>query len=294
MQALLFYLSLPFIYGISILPFWVLYRLSDILFILLYYVTGYRRKVVITNLRNAFPEKTEEEIRQISRKFYRHFSDITVENLKALTMTEKTLRKIVRFEDTAMFEDLYEKGQSFIFVLGHLGNWELAGSRFNIEPFHHLYAIYHPLKNEYFESLVYHMRTRFGLGLYTMKGTLRGVLKNRSEITGTAFIADQTPVSPNVHWMEFLHQDTPVFAGAEKIAKKFKYPVVYMSMPQLKRGQYLLRPELIAAHPEQTAENEITEAFIRRLEQDIWAQPEIWLWTHRRWKRQRVVKEQSN
>ncbi|MCB0583180.1 MAG: lysophospholipid acyltransferase family protein [Phaeodactylibacter sp.] len=288
MNAILYYLSLPFIYLVSLLPFRLLYLLSDLLFVLVFHLIGYRKEVVRNNLRNAFPEKGEEEIRQISRKFYRSFCDLTLESLKNLTISAAGLKQFILFEDTSLFQKYKAENQSIVIVLGHIGNWELAGPRFSLEPIHTLYVVYHPLSNPYFEKLVYRMRTRLGMHLYTMKNTFRGMVENRGQCTATAFIADQTPSARNTYWMEFLHQDTAVFTGPGRLAKRFKYPVVYIAINRLRRGKYRIESELLAEKPEALTEEQITGLYIRRLEKDIRARPESWLWTHRRWKRSRT------
>jgi KDO2-lipid IV(A) lauroyltransferase len=287
MSTILYYISLPFLYAFSALPFWILYRVSDFVFLIMHYLIGYRKKVITTNLKNAFPEKSEKEIFEIRRKYYRYFCDLIFEVLKTLTINPKTLQKRVLFEDTNLFRKYYEAGQSVIVVMGHFGNWELAGARFALEPIHQLYVIYHPLKNPHFESLIVKARTRLGNGLYSMKNALRGMLSDRKKVTATAFIADQTPSPQAAHWMEFLHQDTPVFLGTEKIAKKLKYAVIYSTVKRPKRGFYTIHSTLLFDHPEQTSENEISEIHTRQLEKDIREQPEIWLWSHRRWKHKR-------
>jgi KDO2-lipid IV(A) lauroyltransferase len=287
MSRILYYISLPFLYGLSLLPFWVLYRFSDILFLIIYRLIGYRKKVITTNLKNAFPEKTDKEILAIRRKYYRYFCDLIFETLKTLTISEQSLRKHVRFEDTSIFQKYFDQNQSVIVVMGHFGNWELAGARFALEPIHQLFVIYHPLKNPHFENLIVKARTRLGNGLYPMKSALRGMLINRKKITATAFIADQTPSPQSAHWMEFLNQDTPIFLGTEKIAKKLKYPVIYITVNRPKRGLYEIHSTLLFEQPEKTEDFEISEIHTKQLEKDIKAQPEIWLWSHRRWKHQR-------
>ena len=287
MKALIYYLVLPILYFISILPFWLLYRVSDFAFVVLYHLIGYRRKVVMTNLRNSFPEKSQKELNTIERKFYRYFCDLIVETLKTLTISPNTLRKRLVFKDLTVFKKYYEEERSIIIAMGHWGNWELGGSRFAIEPLHKLYVIYHPLHNEYFHRLVVHMRTRLGNGLYPMKDTLRGMIGNRKNITATAFIADQTPSRRGAHWMEFLNQDTPVFMGTGKIANKMNYPIVYARVERVRRGYYEIELEDLVPNPSELEATEIVEIFTRRLEEDIKAIPEIWLWTHRRWKHKR-------
>ena len=294
MGAVAYYLTLPFLYLISLLPFWLLHRLSDLIFVLLYYVVRYRRKVVLTNLQNSFPGKSDREIGAISWKFYRFFCDLLLETAKALTISERSLRKHVQFPNPEVLQHYLKQEQSVIIVMGHWGNWELAGLRFGLAPVHQLYVLYHPLKNKYFDRLISHMRTRTGNRLYSMQGALRGMIRDRSEVTATCFIADQTPSSTNAHWMTFLNQDTPVFAGTEKLAAKFKYPVIYIGVRRLRRGYYSIDAELLVAKPGSTAPGEISEIHTRRLEQDIRELPQAWLWTHRRWKRKRAVAEQAS
>ncbi len=287
MNGLIFYLTLPFIYLISLLPFWLMYRVSDLVFVVLYHGLSYRKEVVVTNLRNSFPEKSEEEIQAIAKRFFRYFCDLILEAIKTLTISPRQAKKHLTFKGLEVLEQYYEKKQSIILVLGHFGNWELTGARFAVEPVHQLYIIYRPLKNKYFDQLAYHMRTRLGNRLYPMKETAKGMMDNSKDVTATAFIADQTPSPRNALWLDFLQQDTPVFLGTERLARKFNYPVVYMSSKRPKRGHYTIELELLFDNPMDTADNEITLTHTKRLEKDIKEQPEIWLWTHRRWKHKR-------
>lgn len=284
MSVVAYYLSLPFLYGIAYLPFPALYMLSDLLYLLIYKIMGYRTKVVRTNLINAFPEKSANEIQQIQDRFYRYFCDLLLETLKTLTISRKALKKRVTFENVALFEKYYKQKQSIIIVMGHWGNWELAGARFSLEPFHQLFVIFHPLSNPRFNQLVYHMRTRLGTKLYPMKEAFRGMIRDRKEVTATAFIADQTPPPKGAYWTTFMNQETPVFTGTAKIARKLNYPIIYVSVEHPKRGYYHIRLSLLADQPKVLTEDEISEMHTRRLEQDILKKPEFWLWTHRRWK----------
>jgi KDO2-lipid IV(A) lauroyltransferase len=287
MAALVYYLTLPLIYLIAWLPFQLLYVLSDFLYFILYRVFKYRTQVVYTNLKNSFPEKSDKEIQLIQDQFYRYFCDLILESIKTLTITPSTVRKRVQFGDISAFERFYHQKKSVIIVMGHLGNWEIAGAGFSQLPYHRLYVIYHPMKNKYFDRLIYYMRTRLGNRLYAMKETFKGMVSNRNEITATAFIADQTP-SPNyAFWTNFLNQDTPVFTGTAKISKKLNYPIIYVSVSRPKRGYYKLSSEVLCEKPKLLSEDEISELHTRRLERDILTRPEIWLWTHRRWKHKR-------
>jgi len=287
MKKVGFYIVRALMYAISAMPFWLLYRLSDFVFLILYYVVGYRKKVVSMNLKNSFPEKSEAEIKQIQRKFYRYFCDLILETLKTLTISPKTLLKRATFANTDVFQKYYDQKQSIIIVMGHFGNWELGGARFAVEPFHKLNVIYHPIKDKNFDKLVYKMRTRLGNGLYAMKETIRGMVRDRKELTATAFIADQTPSPQGAYWMEFLNQDTPVFTGTGKIANKMKYPVVYASVRRPKRGRYEIHMIDLVPNPAEVEPFEIVAMFTKELEKDILRQPEIWLWTHKRWKHKR-------
>ncbi|MBP8822792.1 MAG: lysophospholipid acyltransferase family protein [Flavobacteriales bacterium] len=284
MGALSFYLLLPLIYGISLLPFRVLYVLSDVLESLLFGVFGYRLKVVRENLRNSFPGKSVADLQRIEHEFRRWFCDLMVETIKTLTITPKQVNMRISVEGTEVLQRYYDAGQSVILVMGHWGNWELGGARFSQLPFHKLNVIYHPLQNKHFDRLFIRMRTRLGNGLYPMKDTVRCMVRDRHEVTATAFIADQTPSPEHAYWTTFLHQDTPVFWGTETIARKLDRPVVYLGLDQPRRGHYTMRFELLEADPATTQEGAISERHTRRLEEDIRMRPALWLWTHRRWK----------
>lgn len=288
MSALGYYLALPFLYGIALLPFPLLYVLSDGFYVLVYHLFGYRKAVVRANLRNSFPEKDAEELKQIERRFYRWFCDLWLETLKTLTISGEEVSRRVVLENDAVLRKYFEQKRSVILVLGHLGNWELGGARFATTGLHHLMVIYHPLSNPYFEKLIAHMRTRLGNGLYAMNDTLRGMLRDRNILTATAFIADQSPRRESAIWTTFLNQDTAVFSGTEKIARKLGYPVLYVHIRRERRGRYRMSIDELVADPSATADGEITAIHTQRLERDIRLQPELWLWTHRRWKHKRA------
>lgn len=292
MQALTYFITLPFIYLLSLLPFPVLYLFSDFVFFVLYRVIGYRKEVVHTNLRNSFPEKSDAEIHALGRAFFKHLCDMFVETFKTLTIRpDAMLRRCwLTPEAKALFEKLYEEQKSVIFVMGHMGNWEWGGNSFSLVCRQQLYVIYHPLQNKYFDGLIYRMRTRFGTKLIPMKNTFKEMLGNRKNvISATAFIADQTPRPENAYWTTFLNQDTPVFKGTEVIAKKLNMPIVYVSITKPRRGHYQMHAEMLLENPADTPDDYVSELHTRRLERDIIAQPEIWLWSHKRWKHKRIV-----
>lgn len=286
MKILLYYLCLPFLYLLSVLPFWLFYGVADFFYILLYYVMGYRRKVVMQNLRNSFPKKSDAELKKLEAKFYRYLCDLFLETFKTLTIGRKAMLKHCAIDEKALavFNKYAAENKSVIIVMGHFGNWEWAGNTFSLLGKHHLYVIYHPLSNKYFNRLIIKMRTRFGTGLIEMKNTIRDMLSNKKELSATAFIADQTPPPEGAYWTQFMNQDTPIFKGTEKIARKLNYPVVYVSVKRVKRGYYKILAETLVESPAETREGEISELHTRRLEKDVIEQPEIWLWSHRRWK----------
>lgn len=289
MAALVYFLVLPFIYLISLLPFPLLYLLSDFLYFIIFYVTGYRKKIVLQNLRNSFPHKTEKEINRLCKDFFHYLCDLMLETLKPLTMSKKSIVDRCKFDPAslALFQKLADENRSLILVMGHFGNWEWSGHPFSILLKHRLYVLYHPLTNKHFDKLMYHIRSRNGTRMIDMKYAYKEMLLHRDELTATAFIADQTPQPNNAYWTTFLNQETPVFKGTEVIAKKLNLPVVYASIKRVKRGYYEMFAEVLVDNPAATADGEISEIHTRRLEKDIIEQPEIWLWSHRRWKHRR-------
>jgi Kdo2-lipid IVA lauroyltransferase/acyltransferase len=290
MQAVVFYCVYPLIFLVASLPFKALYFLSDILCAILK-LTGYRRKVVLQNLRNSFPEKSEKEITVICNQYYQYLCDLILETLKTLRMTKAETLQRCKFVTLPILEELQKENQSFIIVMGHYGNWEWAGPSFTLNTPFQLVVIYRPLSNRYFEKMTSGMRTRHGTKITSVKNTLRDMVANRGKLTATAFIADQTATRKDAFWMTFLNQDTAVFTGPEKLARKFNYPVIYMNVKREKRGYYTVTPELLFRNPGNTAEGEISETFTKRLEKDILTDPTVWLWSHKRWKHKRPVEE---
>jgi Kdo2-lipid IVA lauroyltransferase/acyltransferase len=288
MQRIVFYLFYPLIYLIASLPFWALYKLSDFFYYLLI-LSGYRKKIIIKNLSNSFPKKSASEIHTLYKKYNSYLCDLVFETLKTLTMTEKEAKERCIFHHPSWLKTLHDQNKSIIVVMGHYGNWEWAGPSFSLYTNYQLVVVYYPLTNPYFEKMMKGMRTKFGTKITPAVNTLREMVANRKHVTATALIADQTAFADQAYWMTFLNQDTAVFTGPEKLSKKFDYPVVYMNVKRIKRGFYEITPELLFEFPNQAAENEITERFTRRLEEEIQIMPETWLWSHRRWKYSKTV-----
>ncbi len=286
MQAIVYYLTLPFIYLISLLPFPLLYLFSDFVFFLLFHVIGYRKDVVLQNLRNSFPQKTEAELLSLRKAYFHYMCDLSLETLKVLTMSRETMMKhcILLPQTKALFDKYAAEGKSVLMVLGHLGNWEWAGHPFSLQCKQRLDVVYHPLTNKYFDRLMFRMRSRFGTKMIPMQRVFREMATHKNDLTCTVFVSDQTPQPDNAYWTTFLNQDTPVFKGTEVIAKKMNLPIIYARVHKVKRGYYDLYAETLVENPAATADGEISELHTRRLEQDIIAYPETWLWSHRRWK----------
>lgn len=285
----------PF-YAFVFVPFWLLYLISDFFFVVIYYIIGYRKHVVLTNLRNSFPKKTDEELETIMRKFYIHFCDMFLETIKSLTMSRTHLKMRYPIDDDSLklAHQLHAKNQSVIIVMGHFGQWEVGGQSFSVESPFQLFAIYHPLKNKFFDWLFNYIRTHVGTKMISMSNTIREMIKNKDIVGGYTFIADQTPSnSKEAYWTTFLNQDTPVLWGTEKLAKKFDYPVVFASVRKIKRGYYKVFLEMLCENPKNTDDGYITALHTKKLEQEIINQPEIWLWSHRRWKHTRAKINQA-
>ncbi len=291
MAILIYYITIPFIYLLSLLPFPVLYLFSDFLYVILYRVLGYRKKVVLSNLRNSFPNKTEKEIQLICKQYYHYLCDLFLETFKTLTISKTNMLKHCYFNPASLdiLNKLASENKNIILVLGHLGNWEWAGNTFSLLCKHQLYVIYHPISNVHFDKLMYKMRTRFGTKLIQMKQAYKDMLQNKHTLNTTAFIADQTPSAQNAYWTQFLNQETPVFKGTEVIAKKLNYTVVYAFVKKVKRGYYEIFVDVLCANPNETKEGEISEMHTRKLEEDIIKQPQNWLWSHKRWKHKKPI-----
>lgn len=288
MQAIGFYISYSILWLITLMPFWCYYRLSDFVYFLLYYVFSYRKKVVYKNLRNAFPDKNEKELKKIAKGFYKHFCDFVLESVKTIHISKKQNAKRFTFKNLDVFHDLYEKNKNIILVSGHYGNWEwMVSLPSKLE--HKFLALYRPLRNKYFDKMIINLRSKYATGMVPMNDTLKVILehKQKNELIATWFLADQTPPKEAQLWTTFLNQETPIFLGTEKIARKLNHAVVFMDIQKLKRGYYQAEFTLLFENASDTKEFEISKAHTKFLEEIIKKKPEYWLWSHRRWKHKR-------
>ncbi len=284
-SALLYYLL---IIPISLLPFPILYKLSDGIYILFYYVSGYRKKIVLQNIRNSFPDKSEKEHIEICKKFYKHFCDMVVESLKTFTISEKEARKRVVCNNPEVINKYYDQKRSVIIAGGHFNNPELFAVSIDMLIKHKVGGIYQPLTNKYFEAKMSSTRSKYGLTMVPTKKVKHFFDDNVKELIAPVFAFDQSPSNPkSAYWMKFLNQDSGMLFGTEKFAKEYNFPVLYLRMNKEKRGHYSLDFFDVTDSPKETAFGEITEKVTHLLEKDIQAIPQYWLWTHRRWKHKR-------
>lgn len=278
-------------YAVSILPLRMHYITSSIIAVLLFHVIRYRRKLVHKNMRDAFPEMTERQLRKEEYRFYQHFCDIFIESLKYFSISKEEMRRRMRFIGVEQIKDSFRKGRSCGVFLGHYANWEWVSSLpLWIERDLGLCTqLYHPLENKVFDRLVGYTRQRFGGRNIPMNESLRHLIKYKKDGTPVVlgFIADQVPFWNNIHyWTNFLnHPDTPVFTGPEKLMKKLDMDVFYMDVRQVRRGYYEAEFIPITTTPNDYKDYDLTETYTHMLEETISKAPAYWLWTHNRWKR---------
>ena len=270
----------------AVMPYWFKYYVvENLLFVLLYYCLRYRMKVVKTNLRNSFPEKSERELAVIRRRFYRTLSEIFVDTINMAYMNEEKGRTVLTVKDVEKHVEAVH-GRDWIAMTAHFGCWEYCSFWGLIDPSQVVVAVYHPLRNQIFEHLYKRLRKRENTLTVAMKESVRFYMRHSKEgVDGKnlvmGLIADQNPPRrPDSHWFRFLNQDTLFFDGGEKLALKYNLPVYFAHMKRVKRGYYELSFERIYDGQEPVADYEITERYVRRLEAMIRDYPELWMWSH--------------
>lgn len=277
-----------FIIPVSLLPFRVLYAVSDFLYLILYRVLGYRTKVVRMNLKNSFPEKTAAELKKIESLFYSHLCDVIVETFKSFTISQEEILKRMVLRNPEVIDQYYDQGRSVLIGGGHFNNWEWFAIAVDQQMKHSACALYAPLKNRFFDEKMRSTRGKFGLRMISIKQVATFFEDTKKELTATVFGIDQSPRNAKKsHWMTFLNQDTGVMYGLEKYAKQLDYPVLFASIEKKKRGYYTFYFEPVTAQPREEPEHYIIETTTKRLETEIRTAPPYWLWTHKRWKRKR-------
>ena len=286
MQFLVYILVYPLVWLISILPFKLLYAFSDMLYVLIYHIVGYRKKTVKANLNLVFPDKSESEIKSITKKFYHHFCDMMLESIKSMTISEAELKKRFTFSNVEVIQNMEKENRSIALMCAHYGSWEwifilqtYINSRGN--------AIYKRLENKYFDALIKRIRAKYNTYLITTKEIIPELnnLKKEGVLSINGFVSDQSPKHHKaLHWNEFMGIKVPVYTGAEMLSKKLDMSVVFFSVKRLKRGFYEVTFKTLADNPKDYKDYEITDAFLKLVEKQIHEAPEYYLWTHKRWK----------
>ncbi len=287
------FFNVLFYYGIlipiSYLPYPVLYVLSDGLYVLLFRIVGYRKAVVVKNINNSFPERSEAERLQIAGAFYEHLCDLIVESIKVFTISEKQIHQRMKIVNPEYIDRFFTKNQSVILAGGHYNNWELFAVAIDAAIKHQAVAIYKPLSNLYFDEKMRSSRGKYGLKMISTKATKQEFEKTDS-LRVIIFGIDQFPGSHrNCYWANFLNQDTAMIFGTEKYAKEYNYPVLSGRINKVKRGHYEFEFTDAIETPQATGYGEITERINHLLENDIILKPQYWLWSHKRWKLPRPV-----
>ncbi len=279
------YLKYAPFYLLSLLPFWIIYGIARFAYFLLFYVAGYRKKVVFQNLRNSFPDKSEKEIKEDAQKFYKHFCEVFLEAVKLLTISPKNIKKRYSFKNPELLNNLYKEEKSIILYSAHFGNWEWMSCLPLYTPYKFM-SFYQKQSNKYFNDFMLLLRERFGNQCIESQSGFKELVKNNREgnLTITYVIGDQSPMTKSsMHWTTFLNQDTAFLVGADRMAKKCNQLLVYPHVTQPKLGYYEIEFKIIPMEDE----SDPIELYARLLEKNIKQQPELWLWSHRRWKRKR-------
>ncbi|WP_405266320.1 lysophospholipid acyltransferase family protein [Cellulophaga sp. Ld12] len=285
MQLLVFILVYPILWFISILPYTLFYWLSDFVFFLVYTLFGYRKKVVYSNLKLVFPDKSEQELLQIQRKFYSHLIDTFMEMIKTMALSKAQVQQRYTIKNIEILKEL-GKTKSVLIVCSHYANWEWNVSINNYVDFKG-YAVYQKVANKYFDHWIRKVRARWNTTLITQEETVKTVVRNVRDDVRSAYgmVSDQSPQAHRApYWTEFMGIKVPVFSGAETMARKMDLGVLFLKVAKVKRGYYEAEFIPITAAGKSTAAHEITDKFLRLTEQQVLERPEHYLWTHRRWK----------
>ena len=283
-------LAYPLLWIFSTLPFYAINGLSNGIYFIVYKLLKYRIKVVRTNLENAFPNRSESERLIIEKAFYKHLSDLFLETIKLITVSRSEINKRVINVHQGLYDDYNAKNQSVMVVMSHCGNWEWICVASSAQCQQQIQCVYKSLSSPGWDWLMYKLRSKFGTNPFTMEQTLRAMAKNRDITTINAFVGDQNPSSgATAYWTTFLNQETAFLQGPEKISKRFNLPVVYLATTKTKRGHYAFTSKVLTEDPNSLHEGELTEMIVRETEAEILNQPEIWLWSHRRWKHKKDI-----
>ena len=281
----MYYVVYGLLYLVSLLPMWLLYPLADGLAFLLYYVIGYRRKVIRANLQLAFPEKTEAELIRIEKRFCRNFVDNFIETLKLLSASRSFIKKRFAIDNPEVLDRFYDQGRKCQLHLGHTFNWEVANAAMPLIHRYPFIVAYMPVENKIFERISLHLRGRTGSILLPATRMQRAILPYRHTQYLLTLVADQAPGNPDQsYWLNFFGRPTPFVRGPERGARIADLPAVFVRFYKSRRGHYRVFLTTLAEHPAGLPEGELTRRYCRMLEDSIRQTPDLWLWSHRRWK----------
>ncbi len=263
----------------------VLYLKSDVLFLIIYYLVGYRKKVVFDNLQKAFPEKPDKEIKAIAKRFFRHLCDITLESIKLKTFSVDRMKKRLVVSNPELVNRYYEQGKSVLILTMHYNNWEW---QVILQQYlkHKVFLVYNPARNLTFDSYINKMRERFGSELVSTKKILKRVLKAQkdNELTLTWLCADQRPKRNTDFWITFLNREAGFFPGPENLARHTNQVILYEHVEKIRRGYYQATFEVLTEDPSKIPPNGILKMYVNKIESIIKEKPEYYLWSHKRWK----------
>ncbi|MCX8532276.1 lysophospholipid acyltransferase family protein [Chryseobacterium luquanense] len=280
------------LYLISKLPLKILYIFSDIIFFLNYYLVGYRKKVITQNLKNSFPEKSDEEIAEIRKKFYLNFSDYLAETIKSFSISETETRVRIQYINQHLFHEAKAEGKNIILMAGHVFNWEWMNAFAPVTPQKHSHPVYRKVNSSFWEDQMKKVRSKFGNEPLEANEVILNIFRNKNDgDTIYLFVADQTPHVAHVNYgLKFLNQRTPAFIGYDKLATRMDLAFIYCDMKKVKRGFYQVNYHRIYPDGEKFVKNEVVRKFHHLLENTIKKNPDNYLWSHRKWKYQDSIK----
>ncbi|RXM39226.1 lipid A biosynthesis acyltransferase [Chryseobacterium sp. CH21] len=280
------------LYLISKLPLKILYIFSDVIFFLNYYIVGYRKEVITQNLIKSFPDKSEEEIKEIRKKFYLNFSDYLLETIKSFSISETESRVRMQHINQHLFHEAKAEGKNIILLAGHVFNWEWINALAKIIPQAHCHPVYRKVNSDFWENQMKKVRNKFGNEALEANEVILNIFRSKNNgDSAYMFVADQTPHHAHVTYgLEFLNQRTPAFIGYDKLATRMDLVFIYCEMKKVKRGYYQVNYHRIYPDGEKFTENEVVRKFHKLLENTLHKYPDNYLWSHRKWKYQDSIK----
>lgn len=290
MRKVIFLATFPLIWIVSILPFRALYALSDLAFLIIYYVVRYRRKTVASNISKSIPHLSQKERFEIEKKFYHYFCDMFLEMIRGLNISEAEIRKRYVYTNIEVLQGLNKSGKGIALMFPHYSNYEWTSS-LPLYTSIDVCAIYKKTRNKYFDDVFKQIRSRFGVILIEAKESVPTIIKNAKNKKTSLyfFLSDQTPSLGSAHyWGQFMGIETPIHVGAETIGKRYDMNIVFLKVKSIKRGHFEATFEILSENPKEFPNYQISDKFINLVEQQILEAPEFYLWTHKRWKHKKL------